>query len=38
MLLVKNAGQGAAPDYQHHQPEQTLLYQIIEEYYPELMG
>jgi hypothetical protein len=35
MLLTRNAGKGAAPDYQRHQPEQTRLYQIIEEYYPE---
>jgi hypothetical protein len=23
-----------APRYEHHRPEQTLLYQLIEEYYP----
>ena len=38
MLLARNAGKGAAPDYQRHQPEQTLLYQIIEEYYPEFQA
>ncbi|MFT6122930.1 MAG: hypothetical protein ACJASG_001458 [Oleiphilaceae bacterium] len=35
MLLARNAGKVAAPDYQRHQPVQTPLYQIIEEYYPE---
>ena len=30
MLSARNAGRGAAPDYQRHRPEQTLPYQIVE--------
>jgi hypothetical protein len=35
MLLARNADKGAPLDYRRRQPEQTLLYQIIDQNYPE---
>ena len=35
MHLARTAKKGFTPGYQRHQPEQTLLYQIIEHHYPE---
>jgi hypothetical protein len=34
--LAKNAGTNAI-GYERHRPEQTLLYQLVERYYPELV-
>lgn len=36
MSLAAEALGSAA--YARHRPEQTLLYQLVERYYPELMG
>ena len=32
------ARQTTSMEYVRHQPEQTLLYQVIEEYYPEFLS
>ena len=33
MSLARNATASRPPNYQRHQPEQTLLYQLVERYY-----
>jgi ribosomal protein S27E len=35
--LVKDARREGALKYERHKPEQTLLYQIIEKYYPQFL-
>ena len=34
MSQARNARASQAPTYKRHQPEQTLLYQLVQEYYP----
>ncbi len=34
MSPARNARASQAPTYERHQPEQTLLYQLVQEYYP----
>ena len=34
MSLARNATASRPPNYQLHQPEQTLLYQLVDRYYP----
>jgi hypothetical protein len=38
MSLVKDARREATVKYEHHKPEQTLSYQIIEKYYPQFLS
>ena len=38
MHTARNAVREAGVRYKRHQPELTLLYQIIETYYPEFLG
>ncbi len=38
MLTARNAVREAGVRYKRHQPELTLLYQIIETYYPEFLA
>lgn len=38
MRTAGNAGREATPGYERHRPEQTLLYQIIEQHYPSFLG
>ena len=38
MRTAGNAGREATPGYERHRPEQTLLYQIIEQHYPNFLG
>ena len=35
MLSKISLSKGHKPSYQRHQPEHTLLYQIVERYWPE---
>tara|TARA_R110000851_G_scaffold90253_2_gene196873 strand:+ start:477 stop:803 length:327 start_codon:yes stop_codon:yes gene_type:complete len=37
MSIAKNARKKATLRYERHKPEQTLLYQIIEKYYPQFL-
>ena len=37
MFTARDAVREAGARYKHHQPELTLLYQIIEPYYPEFL-
>ena len=37
MLYVKDARREGTLKYERHKPEQTLLYQIIEKYYPQFL-
>ena len=37
MSLVKDARREGRVKYERHKPEQTLLYQIIEKYYPQFL-
>jgi hypothetical protein len=37
MLFVKDARREGTVKYERHKPEQTLLYQIIEKYYPQFL-
>lgn len=34
MLLARNAPASQSPNYERHQPEQTLHYQLIQQHYP----
>jgi hypothetical protein len=38
MSLVKDARKEGTVKYERHKPEQTLLYQIIEKYYPQFLN
>ena len=38
MHTARNAGTEATPGYERHRPEQTLLYQIIEQHYPSFLA
>ena len=38
MFTARNAVREAGVRYKRHQPELTLLYQIIEMYYPEFLA
>ncbi|MFQ3220353.1 MAG: hypothetical protein ACI96W_002723, partial [Paraglaciecola sp.] len=38
MSLVKDARREGTVKYERHKPEQTLLYQIIEKYYPQFLS
>ena len=38
MVAARNAVRESGVRYKRHQPERTLLYQIIETYYPEFLG
>ena len=38
MVTARNAAKEFCVRYKRHQPEQTLLYQIIETYYPEFLS
>lgn len=38
MFTARNAVREAEVRYKRHQPELTLLYQIIETYYPEFLN
>jgi len=38
MLLARNAEREIVLGYERHRPEQTLLYQIVEQYYPEFLA
>ena len=38
MSIVKDAGREGTVKYERHKPEQTLLYQIIEKYYPQFLS
>ena len=37
MSLAKDVKREETLRYERHQPEQTLLYQIIEKYYPQFL-
>ncbi len=37
MSLAKDARRDGTLKYECHKPEQTLLYQIIEKYYPQFL-
>ena len=37
MSPARNAARDGVPRYERHQPEKTLLYQIIKEYYPQFL-
>ena len=37
MVTARNAARESGVRYKRHQPELTLLYQIIETYYPEFL-
>jgi hypothetical protein len=37
MSIVKDARRERCVKYERHKPEQTLLYQIIEKYYPQFL-
>ncbi|MFT6898575.1 MAG: hypothetical protein ACJA13_002999 [Paraglaciecola sp.] len=37
MSLVKDARREGTLKYESHTPEQTLLYQMIEKYYPQFL-
>ncbi|MEJ2415735.1 MAG: hypothetical protein P8Y45_02135 [Exilibacterium sp.] len=34
MSLARNATANQSPNYERHQPEQTLLYPLVEQQYP----
>ena len=34
MSLARNAKASLSPGYERHQPEHTLLYQLVEKHYP----
>lgn len=34
MSLARNATSSQSPNYERHQPEQTLLYQVVQQHYP----
>jgi ribosomal protein S27E len=36
MSLARNAAASQSPNYERHPPEQTLLYQLVEQHYPAL--
>ena len=36
MSLARNAAASQSSNYERHQPEQTLLYQLVEQHYPAL--
>ena len=38
MLTARTAEGDAGPGYERHGPEQTLLYQIIEQHYPDFLS
>jgi hypothetical protein len=38
MSIVKDARREGTVKYERHKPEQTLLYQIIEKYYPQFLN
>jgi ribosomal protein S27E len=38
MSLIKDARREGTVKYERHKPEQTLLYQIIEKYYPQFLS
>jgi hypothetical protein len=38
MYLAKEAGREKTLTYERHKPEQTLLYQIIDKYYPQFLS
>jgi hypothetical protein len=38
MLTARTAEGDAGPGYERHRPEQTLLYQIIEQHYPDFLS
>jgi hypothetical protein len=38
MSLAKNVKREETLRYERHQPELTLLYQIIEKYYPQFLA
>jgi hypothetical protein len=38
MSIVKDARREGTVKYERHKPEQTLLYQIIEKYYPQFLS
>ena len=38
MLTARIAEGDAAPGYERHRPEETLLYQIIEQHYPRFLS
>ena len=38
MYPARIAASDGAPQYERHQPEKTLLYQIIKEYYPQFLA
>ncbi len=38
MSLAKDVRREETLRYERHQPEQTLLYQIIEKYYPQFLA
>ena len=38
MCSARNAASDGAPRYERHQPEKTLLYQVIDEYYPQFQA
>ena len=38
MCSARIAAGERAPRYERHQPEKTLLYQIIDEYYPQFLA
>jgi hypothetical protein len=38
MSIVTDAKKEGTVKYERHKPEQTLLYQIIEKYYPQFLS
>ncbi len=38
MLSARGAEGNASPGYERHQPEKTLLYQIIKQHYPDFLS
>jgi len=38
MLTARTAEGDVAPGYERHRPEKTLLYQIIEQHYPDFLS
>ncbi len=38
MLTAMSAGGDVSPGYESHRPEKTLLYQVIEQHYPDFLS
>ncbi len=38
MLTARSAEGDVSPGYERHRPEKTLLYQVIEQHYPDFLS